>query len=832
MHARLTDQVTSGRQGAGPNVRRFRRAWSVLGAAALAVPMALIPVTIAHAAEWGISKQEMSTGPYEPGENVQWIVTASCSDPTDPCVPTTITDPLPDGVLLVSASVQSDPGATNGNLDVDTGANTVTYTADSVQNGTQVQILIVAQIDPDLPFSQSGVPITNTATVDSDNADEASASDDIIPIVELDLDSETTKSIDPDGALAAPGTPATMTIGATNTSNDPVDQLVIQDPVDPTADPNPFDLLEFTGTGDITMPPNADTVTEEYWDGSQWLPLDDTVDPSAVQGVRYTFSGDIQPGSTATIPVEVQQSDAVEELTEATTVTNDVSSYVVHGDEQSDPTTASDTYVITPPDNSVEASKSFDPDTVSAGDPTTVTIGGTNTGTPVTSMTITEPAPGTDSPFEGDNPLTFTGFGPAGDGTGVTWPANADAASVVFTCADGSTPSEETATVGTLPNPPADCDVIGFEIQFTGDIVTGGEASIPFTADTDPDQEADDLTHTNTVEATVPSAEPDTASADLVTLVDRLATETEKIISPSEIPAVPGQSVVVQLPSQLLPFGPDGSTTNADQVVIQDPTDPSDPEEFWANFTATSVRTTDVPANATLTINYWDGNAWVQAPDCGPFDGPATVSCDLPDGAQGVQFVYDSTDDGFPPGTQFQPNFTAAYDGPADRDTPIANCGASSASSSTIDPTDPAVGCDAVTPFPVDPGALGLIDKAFLGDAPVSVLARSDEQVTAQITWSTSGFVGVDSMVISDIADPETTDIGDSFYDAFNLVSVDAIDSSVDPLMQYDQIDSVELFIDGSWVTASGNPCPCDGSFPGYTLTADEQASATNVRLT
>ena len=43
----------------------------------------------------------------------------------------------------------------------------------------------------------------------------------------------------------------------------------------------------------------------------------------------------------------------VTELTDAYTVNNDASSHVVHGDDESDPTTADDTYVITPPDNTV-----------------------------------------------------------------------------------------------------------------------------------------------------------------------------------------------------------------------------------------------------------------------------------------------------------------------------------------------------------------------------------------------------------------------------------------------------------------------------------------------
>ncbi|KQR10994.1 hypothetical protein [Cellulomonas sp. Leaf334] len=47
---------------------------------------------------------------------------------------------------------------------------------------------------------------------------------------------------------------------AVQSSNDPVDQLVVQDPVDPTATPHPFTSLSCSATGDITLPPNATTV--------------------------------------------------------------------------------------------------------------------------------------------------------------------------------------------------------------------------------------------------------------------------------------------------------------------------------------------------------------------------------------------------------------------------------------------------------------------------------------------------------------------------------------------------------------------------------------------
>ncbi|MCA5894205.1 DUF5979 domain-containing protein [Isoptericola sp. NEAU-Y5] len=829
--------------------RRFSRGWSALGAAAIALPMLLVPATTASAAEWGGSKTVTSgPGPYEPGENVTFVLTFSCSDPNDdPCADTTMTDPLPAPLEIVSADVISG----DGEVVADPGTNTAVYTnPGEIPTGDQVQISVIATVPPDTPRSFDGTDVTNSATIVSDNAPELPVEADVPLTVPLVLDSETSKSIDPEGAIASPGTTATMTLGGSNGSNDPVDTLVLQEPAPGTV-PNPFTYLGFTGFGDVSWPAGATSaeVTFACADGS--TPAETTTDvdtlpgPPAgcvVEGFTVEFTGEIEQGAAASVPVVVEQTEAVTGLTASTTVANTVSSNVTDAEGgASEPTTASDTYVITPPNNAVTAAKSFDPEVVSAGDPTTVTIGATNDGDPITSMTITEPSPGTDSPFEGDDPLTFTGWGTDDDGDGVgdgtvQWPTGADAATVTYSCAEGGTEVVDATAPDTLPDPPAGCTVVGFEVEFTGEIVTGATASLPFTADTDPDQAEDDVLHPNEITAIIPNAE-DTDAATVETLTDRLATETTKQISPSTFPALPGQTVVVQLPSQLLPFGEDGSTTNADQVIVQDPTDPTSPDEWSQNFVPTSVRSTDVPTESTLTVNYWDGDSWEPAPGC-TFVGPTTASCDLPDDAQGVQFVYDSTGDGFPPGTSFQPNFTASYTGPTDRDAPIENCGASSASSGAVPPTEPAVGCDTVDPFPVptDPGELDFISKNFLGEDPPTVRARTQDQVTAEITWSTNGFSGVDPMVVSDIADPEGTAVDQSFYDAFDLVSIGEIDAGVDPLIEYDAIVGVELYDGSTWTQAANSTCttatPCDGGMPAVPLTGAEQASTVSVRIT
>src|SRR5690606_29272215 len=146
-----------------------------------------------------------------------------------------------------------------------------------------------------------------------------------------------------------------------------------------------------------------------------------------------------------------------------------------------------------------------------------------------------------------------------------------------------------------------------------------------------------------------------------------------------------------------------------------------------------------------------------------------------------------------------------------------------------------AEGCATVTPVPVVPGELDLLEKSFLGEQPPSVLARSDERVTAQITWSTGGFTGMDPVVVSDVADPETTAVEDSFYDAFDLVRIEAVDAAVDPLVVYDAIVGVELYDGTSWTQATNATCtvaaPCVGGMPAVPLTGPEQASTLSARV-
>ncbi|MEU6249437.1 DUF5979 domain-containing protein [Glycomyces sp. NPDC047010] len=820
--------------------------------------MLLVPATAASAQQDGTLTlaKTASAETVQPGETFTYTVVIGCTSFTPSCADAVLTDVVPSEFI-----VQGAPQVTGGTGASTVDGQTVTVVFDqSFSDGTTglaagatATVQIQVKVDPDLPHSADGIPVTNNATVTASNAASKSGSATVTPSVPLDLAVEATKSFDPDQAVARPGTATTLTLGATDASNGDVDSLTITDPTDPAASPNPFDYLAFTGFGDTTLPEGADQVLVEVWVDGAWVAgtpgpeavLPDGVDAADVRGVRLTYtdsSGDPLPaGGTAGVQIDLVQRDNVTDIDAQTVAANTVTAETAAEGQTATGDAAAD-YTIVPLDIAAAATKTFDPDPVAAGDPSTVTLTGTNAGTAVDTMTITEPDPSTANPFT--NGLTFTGFT-----DGVAWPSGATAATVTYTYDDGTTETLDATDPDTLPAPNG--TVTGFTVVYTGDIIAGAQATIPFTVDTDPDQTADETVHANQVLVEVAEGDDTgsaTASDTLTTLAARLAVEVGKRITPTEINSVPGEKVVVQLPSRVSPFP--ASTADATHIVVQDPaTVPPnpDPDPFWNSFNATAITQTAIPAGATLTVSYWDGTQWVVLPGAEDLQGAAVVNipipADLQDDIQGLKFDYYDPD-GFEPGTSVSPNFQAALrdqkrDGSgaaAGSDETITDCASAAASSDDVTAPRPDDACATVDLIPVDPGEGSLIDKTFLETEPgagKTITARSGDRIDAQINWSTGGYSGLDQVVISDVADPETTAVGDSFFNAFDLVAIDAVSAADDPWLTYDAVDRVELWNGTEWVRASGDPCPdaCDGTFPGYTLTAAEQASTTSVRL-
>lgn len=822
------------------------------------VPLAASPAAAEGPSQLSLTKTA-STTVVAPGQTFSYTLEVGCTavDVGTGCTNATLTDSVPPEFEIVSVTVGTGLSA---QTPVVSGQD-VTVVFDSPladppgaiglpASATGVVTITVRARD-DLPFEANGIPIPNTGELTATNQiAPADSSASVTPNVPLDLSTTATKSFAPTGAPADPGTPTTLTLTGTNTSNAGVDSLVLTDPADPTASPNPFDHLQVVSLGQVTFPAPADQVQVDVWDGTQWVlgtpgptaVLPASPPPDGVFGVRFTFTNSagqpIPTGATGSVQVNLEQRPNVTELTSAVVVANTVQSEVTHGTDTATGNANAD-YTIQSSVVTVGATKSFSPNPIVAGGSTTVTLGGTNqSAVPLTELTFTEPSTGS---FPAGT--SFGGFGT------VTPPTGATGVSVHYFYADGTDEVLTSADPNTIPAPDPAKTVARFSVTFTGSMPPGASASLPFTLDTDQAITTDQLTLTNTQTVSGTSEQGTTgsadASADLTIYTTRLHTTIGKVISPNEIASSPGEFVNVQLPATTTPF-PD-STVDATTIVVQDP--PGDPPaltDWWNHFDATAITQTAVPAGATMTIQYWDGTQWVDLPGAVGIIGPTIFSMDIPanlqDQIQGLRFVY-TDPNGFAPGTTVQPNVTMSLrdqlrdgTGPATgTNETIENCAQSSATgtggesaSATIPSPCPAV--DTIAGGL--PGGDDFLTKSWA--APKVLTARTEAQTTAQLNWSTGGRANLSSMVVSDTADPATTLVSSSVFNAFDLVGIPAISAAQDPHLKYDQITSVQLYNGTSWVDATNDPCPsaCIGTFPGMTLTGPEQASTIGVRMT
>ncbi|KAF2412983.1 hypothetical protein B1729_12100 [Microbacterium sp. B35-04] len=805
-----------------------------------------------------------------PGETFTYTLTVGCSAITDlGCRGAVVNDVVPAPFVVVDAVVGAGDN-TAAEPAIDGNSVTVTWATPlgdgtvGILDSTTGIIEITAQLPADASADVDGVPVVNDATIEGVNFVDQDAEVEVTPVIPLELATTASKSFAPTEAIATPGTPVSAALGATNTSNATVDSLSIQDPVDPDAVPNPFDSLAFAGFGTVTPPSGADPAltTYEVYVGGAWIPapggtLPADITPDEVKGTRVTFNGAIPEGATGSVPLNLTVTDAAAAEPDGTTVANGVVSTVAVGDQTATATAGAD-FTLRQNAVAVGASKSFDPTLVVAGESTAVTIGGRNTSAiPIDTLTITEPEAGS---FPAA--YAFGGFtGP------VDWPAGATSGEVVYTLEGGGTETVAFAD-GTTPALPAGvdaADVASLQLVFTGEIVPGGETSVPFTVDTDPDLGGLPLTVTNVVgvagenDGATAAAE---APADLYIYDEVIEPYISKQIRPTPILAVPGEVVTVTLNGGLTerpspPDDPTGTTGRAQQVVIQDPEDPVEGDPWWNAFDLTAITQTAVPGDSTLTVEYYDTTTGTWEILAGPIDGPTIYSeqvpADISEVAGGVRFVYDYTGDagGFAPGTDFSPNFTSSLraDGryeagpPYDDETNtlIPNCAQTSASSANPAVPDgqavlPPDDCPVLELIPPDPGNADLIDKSFGTSSSggiKSVIARSGDTIPSTLTWSTGGYSNLEHVDIMDSADPPRTLVVDSVYDAFDLVRVQPITPATDPLIAYDAVRSVELWTGTTWVDAANDPCPsaCVGQFPGVTLTAAERAAAIGVRL-
>jgi uncharacterized repeat protein (TIGR01451 family) len=822
--------------------------------------------------------KDASTDIVQPGQNFTYSFQVGCTSLTDACVDLVITDTIPAPFELVAvADTSTGDNAASATIASDGNDITVTFTDDLQNDDGSVGMLpsnyfsfvATVTLPEDVSAEYDGQTVRNTAyvSVANPNTGHTQAHDDVTLEIPLTLASTVTKAYSPSTMSAIEGSPVTMTLGATNSSNSPVDSLTIEDPSNQPS--NAFDYVAVTDADITTWPSGADRVQTDWFDGTDWqagTPQVDVVLPAIladIRGLRFTFTsttGQVARGATAGITVAGELRANVTEIVGSATVTNVATSYVTLGeDEQLARPTATKTLTLSEVTVNPVATKTITPSSVIGGETVTVDLHARNGGEfTLSAMTITEPATGTDS--FADQGLEFVGW-VADD---IEWPVGATGATVAYQY-DGDTDfgTPIVATAGTLPDPEVGRTVVAFRVVFTGTMLPEQYASVPFTALTLTvlTDVASDNTMALDVVTTGGMSASTTATDDLTRRTARVNTLVDKVASPTTIYSVAGASSVISLPARVAPrpTGDDegGSTVGATRLVVSDTADPAT-DPFWEYFDLAAIVATSVPSGVTMAVEYWDGDSW--EPFDGPIAGPTSYSRTLTSGERaavgGIRFVFTSTADGtlLQPGASFQPNIRVslrdelrsqpgvpAADPAAEDTVTVENTVLSEVFSDTA-PIGRAEARDELTysllPVPGSGGGGGggtipLIDKEWdnTEDAGVPyVNARSGDQATLRLNWGTGG-LEFESMVISDPVDP-TGAVSGTVFEAFDLVRIPAITPSMDPLLTYDRITGVELYYEGAWhATSACSGSACDGTFPGYTLTTTEREKATGVRF-
>ena len=880
------------------STRGGRRAFVArLTAALVALPLLLVGPTAAPAGAVAgegvltLTKQvagQADTPTYGAGATFSYTIRIGCSNLNGPgCGDVQITDALPAPITLdPAASPQVQVAGVGSSFTVDTagGSPTVSFTRPlgggdvGLQGGDEAIVTLRVRVPPDASTADNGT-VVNTARATQSNGDSRAASVPVNIAVQQNLVATVSKDVDaPNGTpvTAVPGEPVSWTIGGSNASNGPVDSLVIQDPADSA--PDSFQYLALTDISTFTPPTGADRVQVDWRDeGGTWHTGTDTTIPgdvlnllptdlTQVHGLRFTFrssTGSIPATTTsggAVITYDTVTRDNVATIPANTTitVTNRASSLVTSNDASSPVVQATSTVPIRREPPSVALQKAFTESTLTAGQSTTATLLATNGPVPVTSMVITEPDGSGDLAAQG---LIFTGFAPA-----LEWPQGASSASIQYVYADGfAEAAKTTTTTDSLPGPTAGHRVSGFTVTFTGSMPARTVATVPFTVTAERVDGPLNVTATNTASAEVSRSDGQTSdvvrdSDDLTRRPLRVSTTVSKNIARDWSYAVAGASTLVSFPAAVDNRGPNASTVGSEYLQITDPPSPTgSPSDFWDHYDLDSIAPTDVPADARLTVSYWDGTQWTDLPGATGITGPVSgFSYSVPNALkptiQGVRFTFTPKAAGgvLAPGFQVLPYLRAALRSTLRSDpatsalpttaTDIPNTVESQVHNPlAVVPTDTDQGEDTIQLRPVPPGGPGTIDKGWLlpNGTPsrdqATVVALTDDQRTARIGWSTQD-IPMSSVVIGDPAVPlngSPGPVATTVYDAFDLVQIAPIN---DPLMTFDAVSKVELYNGTAWVDITLQACVgisgCDGKFPGYTLTDAQRASTQGMRLT
>ncbi len=755
-------------------------------------------------------------------------------------------------------------------------------------------LTIPADLSPTDPRLRKDLVNTATFTAKA-GAQDLRVSDTALITVDnpIRVDITPSKTWTPQSQNFQPGATSTITIGATQASNVDASSLSLSDPADAALAPdgatelpsgNPFNFVDFAGfiapTDPTTnLPTGATSASVEVYRMSggtwNWVTWSSAIPNEDIAGVRTSYEGTIPAGTEVAQGFTVTQRStdrtSGDSISSGYDISNAVLATVDVPGEASVSKEAEAPFEVAPEQVGVTALKHFyalpdgsettDLTGVTAGESVGVVLRAINGEAPAStvldSLTIAEPASGSDARFFGED-LIFAGFD-NGD-TDAIWPVDANTATVTWTYSDESSDTDTVSAPSALPGPATGKTVSGFEITFTGAIAPGAASEVRYLLDSNSDETfvapgAVTQKLRNTIEVTGSKTgladDVDTASATVAYVAPKIEVSIDKRVGPGIV--MPGQDVVVQLDTEV---STSGGRTKPTEIVVDDVL--GEAGTFWDAFDAKQILPPITrPTNsgtpittATLTIRYQDSAGDWQVLATDPDEDEAI---DIPAGATGLRFTYTNTD-GFSQTTFVKPNisFTARDTLRSDDDVATGTDEFSSvkryenlATAESTGKLDDRV----VTGDDTDKVDVGVRGQANSGPGTGGVWADKDwahTQLTSQshaTTWTTQSWavteLGFDAVTLDDPATPTASGAG-TVFEAFDLTHIrpilysgSASNSTIDPQLRWDTVTAVELWNgvdwepvtapDGSWMDANG--------FKGYTLTEAEQETTLGARL-
>ncbi|MCU1409578.1 MAG: hypothetical protein JWR04_285 [Rhodoglobus sp.] len=810
-----------------------------------------------------------------PGQTFTYTITVDCS-PED-CPDARLVDDLPDEFadLTVSPNVIVTGGPSTATW---SGSDSRTLTVDfqkpltdggvGIASGSgysvQVALSVPAGLSPD--WAYNGTPITNTARASSVNAPDADASRDVTINVPVTVSTTAAADWTPASTRFKVGEASALLLTTRNTSNAKATSLTLVVPTDPTAVTNPFEAVDFTGFGAVTFPGGADRVQVDAYVAGAWVAgSPDTapvlpggvVEPS-IRGLRFSFTSSSGSELTAnglegSVVVQLAQRATIRTsgaslVTGTTAVASVTGTVLVPGQPAKDAVT-SDSYVIDSLDSKVTGATVFAPARIPAGTESLVSVTGQNAskGT-LDTLTITEPSTG----LLADSRLAFDGFRSAGS----AWPSGASSATVTWVVDGGTTPSAQVYTSG-VPSTPALVGgqrIIGFSIEYSGDIAVNALARAAFAVDVDGQAAGAGssvfLTDAPSIGGTndAGSAAPATPTAALEVLAPAVAITLDKVITPSAAVPAGGRSLV-QLTARA---SSDTGYVAPDAITVIDEWTGST-ADYWAGFDAVAISSTAVSVGSTLVVSYKTTGGWVVLDSVDATASAQTYRRALPTptAITGLKFVF-TKPGGYALGSVVRPTISfqarsevrGTTDPTAAIGTPVTYTNAASAVASgsivvagvttTVDSTATDTATGAVKA--IAPGVGGaLFDKTWQAvSGSTAVDSQSGQTRVARLAWGTE-VTGYDSATVQDPVSTATP-VDQTVFQAFNLTQIKAVTTTTDPQIAWDRVTAVELFNKNTQAWEPIGTCtpahPCEGGLPVQNLSAAQQESTIGVRVT